>query len=208
MSRTRTITLTLGSLAAGAVLATGVTGLALADDNAGSSSSSTQSTAPADAPGMHGGRGHGGPGMLGAIRDAVGEPIHGETVVKKDDGTFATVRHLHGTVTAVSADSITVKAEDGYTATFAIDADTVVRTGLPERGTDPSTSTSTIADVKVGDVAHVSGVVVGSTATADRVFSMTAAQAAQLEALRSAHQQQHADDAAGSTASPSSTQIG
>lgn len=215
MSRTRTITLTLGSLAAGAVLATGVTGLALADDNAGSSSSSSSSaaspsTGAADASGMHDGRGrgHGGPGMFGAIRDAVGEPIHGETVVKKDDGTFATIRHLHGTVTAVSADSITVEAEDGYTATFAIDADTVVHTGLPERGTDPSTSTSTIADVKVGDVAHVSGVVDGSTATADRVFSMTAAQAAQLEALRAEHEQQHADDAAGSTTSSSSTQVG
>jgi hypothetical protein len=226
MSRTRTITLTLGSLAAGAVLATGVTGLALADDSAGSagsagssSSSTSPSTGTSDAPGMRDGmrdgRGHGGPGrgMMGALRDAVGEPIHGETVVKKDDGSFATVRHLRGTVTAVSADSITVKAEDGYSATFAIDADTVVRTGLPERGTDPSASTSTVADVKVGDVAHVSGVVDGSTATADRVFSMTAAQAAELEALREAHEQQHAagaadaDDAAGSTSS-SSTQIG
>lgn len=215
MSRTRTITLTLGSLAAGAVLATGVTGLALADDSAGSSSSPSASTdASTEAPrmrdGMRDGRGHGGPGgrgMMGAVRDAVGQPIHGETVVKKEDGTFATVRHLHGTVTAVSSSSITVRAEDGYTATFTVNADTVVRTGLPERGAS-STATSTIADVTVGDVAHVSGIVNGSSATADRVFAMTAAQAAELEALREAHQQQHADAATGSTATSSTTQVG
>ncbi len=85
MSRTRTITLTLGSIAAGAVLATGVTGLAMAADSTPSPSSSattpgaTNGQAVPDALGAahdgmrggpsdagHGGRGHDG-GMRGGL---------------------------------------------------------------------------------------------------------------------------------------------
>lgn len=203
MSRTRTITLTLGSVAAGAILATGVTGLALADDqtapapSASSSAGAANDSAPRSAPGM-GGRGmdarHDGPGggMHGMRGPGpLGEALHGELVVKAEDGTISTVRQVRGTVTAVSSTSITVEAEDGYTATFAITADTEVRVGLPQRGADPQESTSTIADVAVGDVAHVHGTVSGSTATASHVMAMSAEQAAELEALRAQHEAEH-----------------
>jgi hypothetical protein len=129
---------------------------------------------------MHGMRG--GPG---------GEALHGEAVVKSADGTISTVRQIQGSVTAVSADSITVEAEDGYSATFAVTSDTEVRTGLPQRdGSGPDASTETIAGVSVGDVAHVGGTVDGSSATADRIHAMTAAEAATMEAQR----QQHMED--------------
>jgi hypothetical protein len=205
MSRTRTITLTLGSLAAGAILATGVTGLALADDqstpaptassSAGTTSDSTAPDARRDDGRGMGGRGsddrHGGPGrgMHGMRGGLMGEALHSEAVVKAEDGTITTVRQIRGTVTAVSGTSITVKAEDGYSSTFAVTADTEVRVGLPERGTDPSTDT--MADVAVGDVAHVHGTVSGDTATATRLMAMTAEQAAELEAKRAEHRAQH-----------------
>ncbi len=210
MSRTRTVSLTVGSIALGAVLATGLTGLAQADDSVTSTPSAASGQVQGlgdgarmggrhDGPGgMHGRPGMGGPG---------GEALHGEFVVKAADGTITTMREVHGTVTAVSSSSITVKAEDGYSATFAIDEDTDVRTGLPDRNSAPDAeSTDTIADVTVGDVARVHGSVSGSTATAEHVMAMSADEAAQMEALRQQHQAQHEADAA-STAS-GTTQAG
>jgi len=211
MSRTRTITLTLGSLATGAILATGVTGLALADDATTPSPSSSSSAPGSDtAPGTmgqhgpgDGGRGgHGG--MHGMRGGPMGEALHGEFVVKAEDGTISTIRQVQGTVTAVSSTSITVKAEDGYTATFAVNADTEVHTGLPGRDRAAADATTqAITDVTVGDVAHVHGTVAGDTATAEDVHAMTAEQAATMEAERQQHMQEHAA-ASGSSATQSS----
>ncbi len=196
-SRTRTITLTVGSIAAGALLATGVTGLAMADETT-TPSPSTSSQAGTLAPlssdsaagpselrseGRHGGD-HGGMDA-GRHGGPMGEALHGEIVVKAEDGTITTERMVSGTVTAVSGTSITVKAEDGYVGTFAVNADTEVHTGLPQRGQAPTTGS--ITDVSVGDVARVRGPVADGTATASDVHAMTAEQAAQLEQL---HQQQ------------------
>ena len=170
MSRTRTITLTVGSLAAGAILATGITGLAMAADSTPG--------------GPHAGRQH-LPGMRGGPG---GQALHGELVVKAADGTISTVRTINGTVTAVSSSSITVKADDGYSSTFSVAATTEVRVGAPDftQGRpDPSAvSTDAITDVTVGDVAHVDGTVTGSTATATEVHAMTAAEAAAMEQQR------------------------
>jgi hypothetical protein len=228
MSRTRTITLTLGSLAAGAVLATGVTGLALADDTATPSPGASSSAPGSDAAsgttdqrgpgGMRDGRGgpggmhgmRGGPGGMHGMRGGpMGEALHGELVVKAQDGTISTVRQVQGTVTAVTSTSITVKAEDGYTATFAVNSDTEVRTGLPTRDRDSAESTTqSIADVSVGDVARVHGTVSGDTATAQHLHAMTAEQAATLEAERQQHLQDHAtaDGTSSGTSQSSTTQ--
>lgn len=187
MSRTRSIALTAGTLVVGAALATGITGIAsAADSTPGPASSSATATndRPTDARGHHGRGGpggmHGAPGM---------HALHSEAVVKAADGTISTVTSIRGTVTAVSETSITVKAEDGFSATYAIDSETDVRTGVPKRPAADSApaSTSTIADVKVGDVASVHGTVTGSAATAAAIHAMTAAQAAQFEADRAAH---------------------
>ena len=77
----------------------------------------------------------------------LGRRIHGEWVAKTRDGTYVTVVAVRGEVTAVSESSITVKAEDGFTATYSIDAETVVK------GKD----VDTIGDLKVGDSAGVVG---------------------------------------------------
>lgn len=219
MSRTRTITLTLGSIAAGAVLATGVTGLALADDTAAPSPGASSSAPAGDAAsGPMGQRdrgdrmrdGRGGPGGLHGMRGGpMGAALHGEFTVKAEDGTISTVRQVRGTVSAVTSTSITVTAEDGYTATFAVDADTEVRTGLPtrDRGAAGST-TQSIADVAVGDVARVHGTVSGTSATAAHVHAMTAEQAATLEAARQQHLQEHAAARGTDASSSSATQVG
>lgn len=234
MSRAKTITITVGSLAVGAVLATGITGIASAANGSPSPSPSTtsqaapqQGKAPGgslrsapDGMGRHGGHGggFGGPrgGMLGG---PAGQALHGEFVVKASDGTITTVRMIRGSVTAVDASSITVKADDGYSSTFAVNSTTEIHVGLPAfhgpndqgaagTGTQPpAPAASTIADVKVGDVADVEGTVSGSAATATEIHSMTAAQAAQLEQQRQAHQQQELQQQS-STSSSSTTSSG
>ncbi len=211
MSRTRTITLTLGSIAAGAVLATGVTGLALADDTATPSPGTSSSSPGSDAAkGTAGQRGHGqdmrdGRGDMHGMRGGpMGEALHGEFVVKAADGTISTVRQVQGTVTAVSSTSITVKAEDGYTSTFTVSAETRVHTGLPSRDRGAAEATTeAITDVSVGDVARVHGTVSGDTAAAAHVHAMTAEQAATLEAARQQHMQDHATSNDSGTASSS-----
>jgi hypothetical protein len=187
MSRMRTITITLGSLAAGATLATGITGLALAADTTPDPTSSTAAPSAASVDGLAGGSSgmHHGPdgGMRGMHGGPFGEALHGEFVVKGTDGTISTVQTIRGTVTAVGADSITVKADDGYVGTFAINSDTEVHTGLrtrPADGTQPTApEAGSIADVHVGDVADVRGTGSASAATADEVHVVSAAQAAQ-----------------------------
>ncbi|MDI1290594.1 MAG: hypothetical protein PSX37_11680 [bacterium] len=189
MSRTKQIALTAGTLVVGAALATGVTGIANAADSTPSPSSSSSAAAPDRPTDGFGRHGHGGPGGLHGGPGL--QALHSEAVVKAADGTFSTVTSIRGSVTAVSATSITVKAEDGFSATYAINSDTEVRTGVPTRPSAGSSAPaeSNIADVKVGDVASVRGTAGGSSATAISIHSMTAAQAAQLEADRVAHTQ-------------------
>ena len=230
MSRAKTISITVGSLAVGAILATGITGIAAAANGSPSPSPSTSThTAPQqghggslrsapDGLGRHGGHGGGlgGPrgGMLGGPG---GQALHGEFVVKAADGTISTVRMIRGAVTAVDASSITVKADDGYSSTFAVTSTTDIHVGAPighgpndqgaaGTGTQPVTpAASTIADVKVGDVADVEGSVSGSTATATEIRSMTAAEAAQLEQQRQAHEQQEAQQQSSTSSSAKSS---
>ena len=52
---------------------------------------------------------------------------HGESVVKKGDGSFETRLTQMGTVEAVSDRAITVKSEDGFSQDYAISADTRIR---------------------------------------------------------------------------------
>lgn len=86
--------------------------------------------------------------------------MHGEWVVKGRDGAPVTLASVRGTVTAVGAASVTVRAEDGYTATYTVNAGTRVR------GAD----IDAISDVEVGARAVVVGVKDGGTLTARRVL--------------------------------------
>ena len=87
---------------------------------------------------------------------------HGEWVTKDKTGADVTHDAVGGTVTAVSASSITVKASDGFSETFAVGSTTKVHV----KGTKPAT----IANVKVNDRAVVAGTKSGSTVTATQVL--------------------------------------
>ena len=87
--------------------------------------------------------------------------------VTRDPKTNKDVTHeaVLGTVTSVGATSITVKAADGYTLSFAVNSDTKVHLGKGK--------TSKVTDVKSGSTALVAGVKSGSTVTAKQVLART-----------------------------------
>jgi hypothetical protein len=87
--------------------------------------------------------------------------------VTRDPKTNKDVTHeaVLGTVTSVSATSITVKAADGYTLTFVVNSDTKVHLGKGK--------TSKVTDVKSGSKALVAGVKSGSMVTANQVLART-----------------------------------
>ena len=123
-----------------AILGAGTGALALsgATGTTGTSGSGSTSSASAD-------RAH----RLG--RSLRHHAVHGQIVTHDDDGY---VRHdgVLGTVAAVSASSITVRAADGYRETFVVGDTTKVR--KREGG---SGSTSTISAVHPGDQVAVVG---------------------------------------------------
>ena len=176
MSRKKNITVVASSLALGALLATGVSGVAMAANGDSSSSSSSASSAKQgthgskDAAGTlstrddKGGKGAGRGGSHGMGR---GHALHSTATIKDSTGAFVNIASIQGAVTAVSATSITVKAEDGFTATYVVNANTKVHTDAKKDGT--------IADVAVGQTAEVRGTSAGGTLTADHVHSKAAA---------------------------------
>lgn len=101
-------------------------------------------------------------------RFGAGPGIHGEFTTRGRDGGFQTIATQRGEVTEVSASSLTVKSEDGFTRTYAVDDNTLVAAG--DDG---------IADVKVGDKVAVTAVVVDGKASAVDVRDAT-----QVRALR------------------------
>jgi hypothetical protein len=82
--------------------------------------------------------------------------LHGQVTVKTKDGT-KTVAVQRGTVTAVSATSLTVKSTDGFTQTWALNDDTKVR--ADQKQSDRSA-------VKTGEELGVAGAMSGNTSTA------------------------------------------
>ena len=95
--------------------------------------------------------------------------LHGEFTTRAPGGTgFQTMAMQNGEVTAVSATSITVKSEDGFSRTYAVNDDTLVKAG--DEG---------IADVSTGDEVHVLAIVEGGNARAVRVHD-----GSKLKALR------------------------
>ena len=153
--RGRAMALVGAGLIGGIVLA----GYATANAQSPSPSTGTESdsgTTTAPAPGMRGPGGkHGGRGM--------GMGIHGEFVQPDPDGEgYQTIATQKGEVTAVSATSVTVKSEDGYSRTYVVDDDTLVNAG-----------NEGIADVATGDDVRVVAIVTGETASAVRLDDAT-----------------------------------
>ena len=162
-------------IAAVGITALGVAGAtyAAASDPSPSPSGSS-SEGPQQVPGLGGDRdgdgdhgpggyGQGGPGRGGHGPGGLPGAVHGTFVVPDQDGTgYQTVQMQHGTVTAVSTTSISVKSADGFTATYVVDAGTRVnRDGA-------------IADIAADADVLVQGLVDGSTVTAQRVVDTAA----------------------------------
>ncbi|WP_409184418.1 hypothetical protein F9C11_08990 [Amycolatopsis sp. VS8301801F10] len=118
------------ALAAGvaAVLAVGG-GLAIWAGTSGNDASAQQGPGGfggPDGPGGFAGRGMGG---IAALRDA----LHGDFVVPDAAGGYVTERLQTGTITELSATSVTLTSKDGYQQTYTLDSATV-KTGSPKSG--------------------------------------------------------------------------
>ncbi|HSL36489.1 MAG TPA: hypothetical protein VK883_06640 [Arthrobacter sp.] len=106
-------------------------------------------------------------------------PLHGESVVKRGDGGFETRLTQQGVIEAVGSASITVKSEDGYSQTYAINAGTKISKLPPPAadGTLPRDSTgkrlkpaaATAADLRTGEQVRITGVKDGSGSTAGHI---------------------------------------
>ncbi|WP_420180599.1 DUF5666 domain-containing protein [Paenarthrobacter sp. TA1.8] len=106
-----------------------------------------------------------------------GQAIHGEHVVKQQDGSYRIVVTQAGTIESVSGTEMTVKSEDSFAQRYLITADTritQVPTDLSElrngRGR-PSLPAATVADLKAGDKVRVSGAKDGDAVTATKIVS-------------------------------------
>lgn len=83
--------------------------------------------------------------------------------VSRDGSTNVTHDAIKGTVSSVSSSSVAVKAVDGFTLTFGVNADTKVV--LRENGKG-SAKKGTVSQVKTGDTVLVTGTKSGSTLSA------------------------------------------
>ena len=147
----------LGTGVAVAAIAIGAVGIAGTAYAANASNSPSPSSPSGSYGNGDGGRGHGmGPGM------GMGMGIHGSFVTPKQGGGYQTVDMQRGTVTAVSKDSITVKSEDGFSATYVVTADTMV-----------NAKRDGIASVKVGDQVGVMGIENAGKTTAVQIVDRT-----------------------------------
>lgn len=86
--------------------------------------------------------------------------LHGEMVLQTPTG-FVTAVVARGTVTAIDADSISVKSADGVTTTFAIDAKTKARS---------AGKVVPLTDVHTGDTVGVLGIKKGSGAAVAKMI--------------------------------------
>jgi hypothetical protein len=128
----------VGGLTAASILGAGGTALALT----GSDSPSSQGT---HASGKHAGQHHGKARLLKRLQ-------HAEIVTKNAKG-FVTHELIKGTVTDVSATSITVQSADKTSETFTVNGDTKVRVRSGGKG-----APSSIGKVAKGDQVFVAGV--------------------------------------------------
>jgi hypothetical protein len=100
----------------------------------------------------------------GGLRKVLARVAHAEVITKGKDG-FVEHDAIRGQVTAVSASSISVKAADGFSASFVIDKTTHVRKRDTDKakpkpggsGPKQKAAPARITDVKPGDQVVVLG---------------------------------------------------
>lgn len=113
-----------------------------------------------------------GPGGLGVGMGGLNAAIHSEYVVLQN-GSYVTMAGQLGTVTDISASSMTVKSEDGFTKTYALGTDVVVVEGMRQRGSGTTGTTLTLADVKSGSSVRVTALKESDKYTAQSIQVVT-----------------------------------
>jgi hypothetical protein len=178
-----------GWLVAGAIGATALTGVAFAATQTPTptpNSTAPSTSAPENNSGQDGTmkglgerrdrdgmRGPGGRGMRGGPGgDRI---LHGDVTVKDENDQAVQARIQTGTVASISATSMTVKSEDGYTSTWTLNSDTKIHRDRDD---------AAIGDLKTGDFVHVRGPLSGDTATAKNVRALSPAAKAEFDKLK------------------------
>ncbi|WP_375480495.1 hypothetical protein [uncultured Jatrophihabitans sp.] len=150
----------IGGMTAAAIVGAGGAALAVTGSDATTSGAAATTSAAAS---QHAAKGKQGKNKL------LRRLAHGQFVTKGKGGVFVTHDLIRGTVTSVSATSITVEAADKKSETFVITKDTKVRMREDGKG-----SASTISKVATGDKVAVAGTG-ASTFTAKHVVDVKGA---------------------------------
>ena len=79
-----------------------------------------------------------------------------------------------GTVTEVSATSLTVKSEDGFSRTYAVGSDVQVTQGMRQRGSGTASSPLSLSTVTTGATVRVTALRDSDTYTAQTIQLATA----------------------------------
>ena len=161
-------TMVISAMTAAAVVGAGGTAVALTGSSAAATSGTGSSSTASASTAGHGGARHGGARHGGR---AFRRLVHGQFVAKGPHGTFVTHDVIRGTVTAVSATSISVRAADNVTETFAVGATTKVRTRTAAKHTGGQRTASSIDKVATGDRVVVIGTG-ATTFTAKRIVDI------------------------------------
>ena len=151
----------------------GGAGVAYAVSNSGASAqvtaASPSSPSPSPSPSHQGFRHFGGPGGFGGPpafgfgRSAgIFGAVHGQLVVPKPSGGYQSVDIQSGTVTAVSASSITVRSADGFVRSYAVTSSTIV-----------DAQRDGIGSIKTGNQVSLLATVSGGTASAATIADQT-----------------------------------
>lgn len=115
----------------------------------------------------------GGPGGLGMGAAGLNAAIHSEYVVL-EGSNYVTMAGQTGTVTDVSATSLTVKSEDGLSRTYAVGSDVQVTQGMRQRGGTSTGSTLGLSNVTTGASVRVTALKNGDAYTAQIIQLVTA----------------------------------
>lgn len=130
----------IGGAVAAATLGIGTAALATSGTTTSGSPSPSSTSAPAG-------------GKHAAGRALARRALHGQWVTgKAGSTTYTTHDEIRGVVTAVTPTSITVKAMDNVSQTYAVNSDTKVRLRTAGKG-----APSTFSQVKTGDHVFVIG---------------------------------------------------
>lgn len=136
--------------AAAVVLGAGTVALA-SSGNTAAPAPNASNAAPGNAAAGKAARGNGHRLALRALRGA----LHAQWVTRDGSGSFVTHDAIRGVVTAVSAGSITVKAADGVTQSYAVTSATKIH--IRDAGASNPAKPGTISDVHTGDKIAVAG---------------------------------------------------